>query len=136
MNKKAMAGLIGTIITGVLAILLIVNLAAPQIKSTTTPSTAAESVVRDDAPNFENVSLTYDNLTSITITGLDASNFTTNLSTGVVTFSNTTINASYNSTYSYYADNYIDDSGNRSMMAVILLVLIVGLVAWLFGQFT
>ena len=127
------------IIRAVVANLIITALAIPTVKDTTdAQSVTGETLTRSLAPGAETETLAKAaaglslETASLTITGLATpANYTINYNTGVVTW-NASSNGTYAASYDYYEANYLTDSTDRSLMGVVILMLLVGLVGYLF----
>jgi len=136
MNKQGQGSLISGIILVVVAITLITGLAFPIIKPVVQAQTETEDVIKAGAIGVaQNVSLTYDDLVSLTITGLtDGLNYSVDLTTGVILF-NATAAGTYSASYDYYADNYLTNTSQRMLFSILGLALILGILYFLFSLF-
>jgi len=132
MDKKGqVAILITTIISLVIAIVLFVNLAFPQVRSMTNAQETTETL----SAHILGAGATSDTLTNtdlvsggLTVTGLTlTTHYTVDYDAATVTILNATANGTYVADYSYYDAGYIETTGTRSMAAVLILVLIIGL---------
>lgn len=134
MNKK------GNMVAGffllVLAVILIAYTTLPMLKQTTTSQPYTETLVKtSENGTAETETLTKDDLEtgSVTITGLTVnSNYTVNYTAATIRFTANTTNNSYTAYYNYYAPGYLEDSGDRSLMAVGVLACIIGLLVVVF----
>jgi len=131
MNKKG--NLVTMLITTIILVLLISSFLIPYVKRATSAQDYGERLIRDEAPNEENVTLSKaaDGLelksNSLTISGLTAgTNYSVNYTSGVVTFKNVTVNGTYPASYSYYEAEYLTNRTERVMFAVISLAVLIG----------
>ena len=136
-----MVGLIATIIGAVLLVVLLVNVLVPIVKTATQATTVMEAITHSAAIEAnEDVTLgVTSNLVSgsLTITGMTlATNYTVDYSTGVVTFlGNASTNGTYDAEYQYLEASYVDNRTERSLLALLVLIGIVGAVLFVLRAF-
>ena len=142
LNKKGSFAIIGGVLVFLIAMIIIVSVAIPTVKTSTDVTSTTQSLIQNVEPNELNTTLTYSDLEtgSLSIAGLTlTNNYTIDYTTGVVTFvAGSSINGTYTASYNYYADSYLDSTSNRMAFGLVSLVLIFGLVYWigkLFGMF-
>ena len=132
MNKKGNMGMISSILILLIALAIITTFAIPIIKNNTESQSYTESLIKINASNEENKTLTYTDMEtgSFSISGLTATNnYTIDYTTGVVTFvAGSSLNDTYTASYNYYEDTYQTSAGNRAVFGLLILVLIFGLV--------
>ena len=143
MNRKGMSGVVMLVIGALLAIILIANVLVPVVNQSRNLQTASENLVRNDAPNAQNVTLEQadNNLVldsgSLSITGLTlTANYTVDYDTGIVTFNSTTDNGTYASTYDYQAAGYLTNSTHRVVIGLTILASLLGIVVLIFKGFS
>lgn len=129
MNKTAQQ--FGTIlISATLGVILLVSAFIPMVKSATDTVTSSDSLVYtfNDTVNAS-FTLTYDDLASLSIAGLTLNtNYTQDFDAGTVTIlANTTATDNYTAAYAYKPASYLDDPGNRTLAAVLVIAGIIGL---------
>ena len=138
--KKGNVGLIaGTIITLVLAVIIIVSLAIPQAQTMTTAQEYSDTLTAHvKGAGATTTTLTETDMVTggLTVTGLTlTTNYTVSYTTGVVTVLNNTANGTYTAGYTFYEEGYIENTSTRALAMVIVLVLIIGLVYAAFQMF-
>lgn len=144
MNKKGQAVAVGSIITMVIAVILVANLALPQTRSLNnlqTDSDTLEHETNNTANDTYTLAKAGEGLVltsgSLTLAGLTVSdNYTVNYDTGLVTIKNETAADNYTATYTYQAANYLTSSSDRALWAVVGLAIVLGLLYagfYLFG---
>lgn len=132
MNRKGNMAIIGSVLFLLIAIIVIVNVAIPQVKETTNAQSYTESLVYNDQPNNQNVTLTYTDMVSgsLSITGLTVNtNYTIDYDTGNVEFTGSnTLNGTYTASYEYYSSTYLSTASHRALMGLVIIVILFGLV--------
>jgi len=129
--KKGQVGATVTVVVGlIIAIVILVNLAFPQVRTLYQAQTATQVLTVHVLGTNTTTTLSNTDLVAsgLTVAGLTlTSNYTVDYDAATVKVLDTTANGTYTAAYSYYATGYIDSSGTRAMAAVIILALIVGL---------
>lgn len=136
MNKKGEVAFVLTFMVAVLAALLLLYLLFPQVKSTTRTALANEEYTHAGADN----NLTLDSYPVVS-GSFSAENLTEGLNysvldynTGRVRFNNTAA-ATYTLAYTYKPTNYLDNTSERALMAMVGLAGMLGLAYWLLKVF-
>lgn len=122
----------------VLGVVLVAYLLIPMIKNTTDSQIDQDTLIKVNATAWENFTLekTPMESASLTITGLVVTaNYTIDYTTALVTINNATANASYTATYYYYEPGYLENAGERSLMAIGIIACMIGLLMFLFNLF-
>lgn len=117
------ASIVGVVITAVLAVVLVANLAIPVVKDSLNLETN-EKVLTASGNNT--VELEYGNIETITIDGLtEDTNYVVDYEDGLVNFTDAS-DGDYNSTYDYKPANYIEKDSHRALWSVASLAFIIG----------
>ncbi len=125
----------------VLGVVLVSYLLIPMIKNTTDAQAYRETLTKVNASGVgtsENFTLTRTEMEtgSLAINNLTlGANYSINYSNAVVTLEINTTNWTYTASYNYYEPGYLETAGERSLMAVAVIVVIVGLLMMLFDMF-
>jgi hypothetical protein len=141
-NRKGAVGMVAATITVTLLAILVASLLIPQVQNTTKSQSYTENLVKVNASANEEFTLdkASDGLTletaTLSVSGLAlTTNYTVNYDTGVVTINNVTAAGTYPATYKYYTSTYLDNSAERTLMAIVVLAGIIGLVVLVFRGF-
>lgn len=138
MNNKAQIAFVSVFVVAVLAILLLANLFIPQVKGSLNYVNHTEEYVK--GAGVTNLTLAYKPLVTGTfaaenLTENPAGNYTIlNPGTGLINFNNTAA-ATYTITYQYTPANYLTNTAERALWAVLIIAGIIGLVMYLFKAF-
>lgn len=138
MKSKGQVGMIGGIIAMVLGIIILVNIAFPQIRTMTNAQPGTDTALTEHFKNVTATTTTLANsdISTLSIAGLTVTaNYTVNTATGVVTILNGTASGNYTAAYTYFAAGYIESTGTRAFAAVMILLIIVGLTMFIFSFF-
>ena len=138
--KKGQIGFYITVVVGLLiAIALFTGLAFPQVRTMTTAQDTTDSLTAhvlgagDTVTTLSNLDLVTD---GVSIAGLTlTTHYSVDYDAAQVTVLNATANGTFTAAYSYYAPGYIESTGARTMAAVVILLLIIGLAVGAFKMF-
>lgn len=125
----------------VLGVVLVAYLLIPMIKNTTDAQAYRDSLTKVNASGVgtsENFTLTQTEMEtgSLAITNLTLGpNYSIDYTTAIVTLESNTTNWTYTASYNYYEPGYLQTAGERSLMAVGVVAVIVGLLVMLFQMF-
>lgn len=137
MNNKGQA-YAAAFISATLGVLLLTSVFIPIVKTSTDAVTGSDTLVYtfNDTVNAS-FTLSQDDLTSITISGLTLStNYTQSLSAGTVTIlANTTATDNYTAAWVYHPSTYLEDSSHRALAAVLVIAGIIGILYAMFVMF-
>lgn len=128
-NKKASLG-ITLLIMATLGVIVLAYIFIPVIKSTTSDLEYSELIQCSTGEN-QTDTLTFTTMKSgsLAVEGLTLTdNYTIDYDTGIVSFVNRTTPGNYSATYNYYSGSYLTDTSDRSLMAVLILLGIMGLI--------